>query len=75
MKCPKNTKGCTAQSIARAKGKNFICSGIIAKPKVACDTIRLCVRGATTDKILGEMTPKEAQAICTVLACAAYNHE
>jgi hypothetical protein len=73
MKCPKNIKGCSLQAIAKAKGNNFICSGLITKPNPTCDTIRLCVKGATTDRILGEMTPKEAIAICACLTTSSYN--
>lgn len=74
MKCPKALKDCQCHSIARAKGNNFICAGVMKTPNEYGDIVRLCVRGAVTDRIISEMTPKEAIGLCCVLSAVGYNN-
>ena len=67
MKCPKKIKHCQPCYLLKAKGDNFVCSGVSTKPSIYTkDNLWLCSKGAES-KLNIEMTVKEALLICSAL--------
>lgn len=53
---------CRQIAAVRFSGDNFICAGENRDPVFACDTVRLCVKGAVSHRTQ-EMTVQEAETI------------
>lgn len=67
MKCQKKNNYCKPSLIFRAKGNNYICSGINSKPsKYNKDIIQLCLNGVFSKRSI-EMTLDEANFISACL--------
>jgi hypothetical protein len=66
-KCPRKNKHCKCTLLIKARGNNFICSGINSKPtKYKGDAILLCLSGEISNRCI-EMTQEEAAYIAAVL--------
>jgi hypothetical protein len=68
MRCLRKNKNCSPCLCLKAKGKNFICSGINSKPsKCKTDYVMLCLSGELSNRSI-EMTIREASFILSALA-------
>lgn len=66
--CLRKNKNCNSTLCIKARGKNFICSGINSKPsKYKKDNIMLCLSGELANRSI-EMTIQEASFIISTLS-------
>ena len=73
MKCIKKNYYCKPSICFKAKGNNFICSGISKKPsKFKEDIVWLCGKGKVAKFDL-EMTKSEALALISVLTGSLFS--
>ena len=73
--CPKKSKNCKPSILFVTSKKNYICSGVSAKPsKFSEDKIWLCIKGKLS-KTAMEMTPNEALGIASALMGSVFTFD